>query len=91
MRSASVSVPGGGAPENGNYDTAFVAKSCDSDEKAISAGTGWSTDADDQELWTGYLLPLTNSGGAVVGFQAVGGNDSGSARTFTVYVLCYKG
>jgi hypothetical protein len=91
VRSASVSVPGGGVAENGNYDSAHVQRNCDPDEKAISGGTGWSSDADDQELWTGYLLPVPNSAGAVVGFLAAGGNDSGAARTFTVYVLCYKG
>lgn len=90
VRSASVSVPGGGTPENGFYSTAAVERTCDSDERAISAGTGWSVDINDDELWTSYLKPLLNPQNAVIGFRARGGNDTGSARDFTVYVLCYK-
>jgi hypothetical protein len=89
VRTQEVSVPGG-VNQNGAYDTVAVEQKCAADEKAISAGTGWSTDADDQELWTSYIRPLMD-GTNVVGFRARGGNDTATARTFTLYVLCYKG
>jgi hypothetical protein len=88
VRTQDVSVPGG-VNQNSAYDTAAVEQKCDATERAISAGTGWSTDADDQELWTSYIRPLMD-GTNVVGFRARGGNDTATARTFTLYVLCYK-
>jgi hypothetical protein len=90
VREGSVVVPGGGTPENGNYDTALAQVRCQSGELAIAGGTGWSIDTDDQELWTSYLLPARDGQGRVDGFNARGGNDSGTARTFFVYALCYR-
>lgn len=88
----STLVPGGGVGENANYDSAGVQKGCGGpDDRAISAGTLWGSDADDLELWTSYLRPLVTPEGAVIGFGAKGGNDSGSQSEFTVYMLCYKG
>ena len=58
-------------------------------ERAISGGTDWSTDASGRELMTGELEPLKNPQGQVIGFLAVGLNDSGTASTFTVHALCY--
>ena len=89
VRQASVAVPGGVA-ENGAYDTETVSVSCQANEKAISAGTGWSDDADDRELWTQRVTPLL-TGSNVTGFRGTGGNDSGNGSTFTLYVLCYVG
>jgi len=89
VRTATVSVPGNSA-ENGTYNTRRVTRMCDSGEKAISAGTGWSGEDADRELWTSQIDPVL-SGGAVVGYVAVGGNDTTGASTFKLSVLCYKG
>ena len=89
VRQASAVVPGGVA-ENGAYDTVTVGVNCNANEKAISAGTGWSDDAADRELWTQRITPvITNN--AVTGYRGTGGNDSGNTSTFTLYVLCYTG
>ena len=63
---------------------------CNPNEKAISAGTGWSDDAIDRELWTQRITPLL-TGTNVTGFRGTGGNDSGNTSTFTFFVLCYVG
>jgi hypothetical protein len=89
VRSQSVAVEGGTA-HNGQYGTRSVSRNCDADEYAISAGTGWSDDANDLELFTGSIKPVLNSDNKVVGYAAKGGNDSGNDSTFTLYVLCYK-
>jgi len=89
VRQASVTVPGGVA-QNSAYDTETVTVNCNPNEKAISAGTGWSDDALDRELWTQRLTPLL-TGTNVTGFRATGGNDSGNTSTFTLFVLCYVG
>ncbi len=89
VRQASAVVPGGVA-ENGAYDTVTVGVNCNANEKAISAGTGWSDDAADRELWTQRITPvITNN--AVTGSRGPGGNDRGNTSTFTLYVLCYTG
>lgn len=87
VRQASAVVPGGTA-QNAVYDTETVTVNCNANERAISAGTGWSDDAADRELWTQRLTPLL-TGTNVTGFRATGGNDSGNTSTFTLYVLCY--
>jgi hypothetical protein len=89
VRQASVVVPGGTA-HNSQCDTETVSVNCNANEKAISAGTGWSDDAADRELWTQRLTPVL-TGANVTGFRATGGNDSGNGSTFTLYVLCYVG
>ena len=89
MRQGSVVVPGGVA-QNGAYDTESVTVNCNAGEKAISAGTGWSDDAADRELWTQRITPIITNN-AVTGFRGTGGNDSGNTSTFTLYVLCYTG
>jgi len=89
VRQAGVTVPGGTA-QNAAYDTETVTVNCNPNEKAISAGTGWSDDAVDRELWTQRLTPLL-TGTNVTGFRATGGNDSGNTSTFTLFVLCYVG
>ncbi len=89
VRQASIVVPGGVA-QNSSYDTETVSVNCNPNEKAISAGTGWSDDAADRELWTQRLTPVL-TGSNVTGFRATGGNDSGNTSTFTLFVLCYVG
>jgi hypothetical protein len=89
LREASVVVPGGTA-HNSQCDTETVSVNCNANEKAISAGTGWSDDAADRELWTQRLTPV-RTGANVTGFRATGGNDSGNGSIFTLYVLCYVG
>ena len=44
-------MPGGIAEERA-VRTETVTVNCNANEKAISAGTGWSDDAADRELWT---------------------------------------
>lgn len=89
VRQADVLVAGG-TTEDGDYITGTVSVSCNANEKAISAGTGWSDDAAGRELWTQRLTPLL-TGTNVTGYRATGGNDSGNSSTFTLYVLCYVG
>ena len=89
VRQAGVVVPGGVA-HNSQYSTQSVTVNCNANEKAISAGTGWSDDAADRELWTQRLTPIITNN-AVTGYRATGGNDSGNSSTFTLYVLCYVG
>ena len=89
VRQTGVAVPGGVA-QNGAYDTETVTVTCNAGEKAISAGTGWSDDAADRELWTQRITPIITNN-AVTGFRGTGGNDSGNSSTFTLYVLCYTG
>jgi len=89
VRQNSVVVPGGVA-QNSAYDTETVTVNCNAGEKAISAGTGWSDDAADRELWVQRITPIITNN-AVTGFRGTGGNDSGNTSTFTLYVLCYTG
>ena len=89
VRQAGVVVQGGTA-HNAQYSTGTVSVNCNANEKAISAGTGWSDDAADRELWVQRMTPLL-TGSNVTGYRATGGNDSGNTSTFTLYVLCYVG
>jgi hypothetical protein len=98
VRQASVVVPGSASDTgingpNGFWVTRTVNTSCNSNEKAMSAGTGWSADADDLELATVYMKPVVAGNGAVTGFTAKGANNArdGQNHTFTLYVLCYTG
>jgi hypothetical protein len=91
VRQQEISIASLAPAQDGIYNTDDVSQNCASDEKAISAGTGWNPDTDDRELTTVELRPNTNASGQVIGFTAKGGNDSGVTSTFTVYVLCYKG
>ena len=89
MRQAGVVVPGGVA-HNSQYSTETVTVNCNANEKAISAGTGWSDDAADRELWTQrhhadrheqrrHRLPRD------------GRQRQRQLEHFTLYVLCYVG
>jgi hypothetical protein len=77
------------SPTNGLYVTRSVDRRCESGERAISAGTGWSDDANDRELTTVWIKPIIENN-VVVGYSGKGGNDSGNSSTFTVHVLCYR-
>jgi hypothetical protein len=93
VRQASVSVPGS-LSDKPTPNTLWVSRTvnvnCNSNERSISAGTGWSADADDLELVTVYMKPVITSGN-VVGWTAKGANNArdGEAHTFTLYALCY--
>jgi hypothetical protein len=88
VRTASVVVSDPAPPNNGTVNTGRVTKDCDSNERAISAGTSWGDDGNDLWLVTQEMEPrLTN--GQVTGFTAVGGNNTGESSTFTLHVLCY--
>ena len=91
VRTADVAVDGGAAATNpnGEYVTRPVERRCESGERAISAGTGWSDDANDRELTTVWIRPILENN-VVVGYHGKGGNDSGNDSTFTLYVLCYR-
>ncbi len=81
----------GGVAQNGAYDTETVTVNCNANEKAISAGTGWSDDAADRELWTQrHDASLTEQRTSPASARRAG-NDSGNTSTFTLYVLCYTG
>ena len=66
-----------------------IRQDCQGNERAISAGTSWGDDGANLRLVTQELEPQLNAQNQVVGFEAVGGNDTGQSSTFTVYVLCY--
>ena len=96
VRQASVNVPGSasdagiGGP-NGFWVTRTVNVNCNSGERAMSGGTGWSADANDLELATVYMKPVFTGTGPVTGFTAKGANNArdGEDHSFTLYVLCY--
>ena len=75
----------------GQYTTRQVTRECNSGERAISAGTGWSDTDLNLELWTAEIRPLLNPQSQVIGFTARGGSDEGplETSTFTLYVFCY--
>jgi hypothetical protein len=97
VRQASVNVPGSDSDKgengpNGFWNTRTVNVNCNSGERAMSAGTGWSADANDLELATVYMKPVFTGTGPVTGFTAKGANNArdGEDHTFTLYVLCYS-
>lgn len=95
VRQASVVVPGSSSDfptPNTTWSTRSVNVSCNSNEKAVSAGTGWSAEDDNLELATVYMKPIVASNGVVTGFTAKGANNArdGQDHTFTLYVLCYS-
>ena len=74
---------------DGNFNTGRIRQDCQGNERAISGGTSWGDDGVDLELVTQELEPKLNAQNQVIGFEAVGGNDTGSSSNFTVHVLCY--
>jgi hypothetical protein len=85
VRTNFVNVPAGGAA----YNSARVTRTCEGNERAISAGTSWGDDGADLELSTGEVEPQLNAQNQVVGFVAVGVNGSPDASNFSIHVLCY--
>ena len=47
----------------------------------MSAGTGWSDDADDLELATVYMKPVLTAQSQVTGFTASGANNTRDGET----------
>jgi hypothetical protein len=90
LRQASVTVPGGDTPANGEYVTRAIQIRCQSGERTISGGSSWSSDAADEELITVYSTPVIENG-KPVGWRARGGSDLAADRVFTVEVLCAQG
>jgi hypothetical protein len=86
LRSNSVTVVDSGATP---LQTGRVQRLCEGNERAISGGTSWGDDGADLDLVTQELEPKLNAQNQVVGFEAVGGNNTGESSTFTVYALCY--
>jgi hypothetical protein len=87
VRPASIAVPD--ASVNGTWTSRRIRSDCQGNERAISGGTSWGDDGADLRLVTQELEPKTNPQNQVIGFEAVGGNDTGQSSTFTVYALCY--
>lgn len=87
LRQSSISVPAGPVAHNGLYVTRVIQVRCQTGERAISGGTSWNTDKDGEELATVYSRPLIEKG-TPVGWRARGASDVGTARVFTVEVLC---
>jgi hypothetical protein len=77
-----------GAVDN-TFNTGRISRNCEGNERAISAGTSWGDDSADLKLVTQELEPALNAQNQVIGFTAVGGNDTGESSNFTVHVLCY--
>jgi hypothetical protein len=87
MRQASTTVPAGPVAGNGQYVTRAVQVKCKPGERAISGGTSWVKDANEEELMTVYSMPLFENG-RPVGWRARGGSDEDKDHVFTVEVLC---
>ena len=77
------------APGSGTT-SADVGQMCARGERAISAGTSWSAAGAADVLYTVELRPILDRRGIVMGYQASGANGTGTQRTFTLYVLCYR-
>jgi hypothetical protein len=89
LRPQSVGVVDAGGGPDGIWNSRRIRSDCQLNERAISGGTSWGDDGDDLRLVTQELEPKLNAQNQVVGFEAVGGNDTGESSTFTVYALCY--
>lgn len=74
----------------GTWTSQSVTQYCHAGEKAIGAGTGWSSASSTDMLSTVYMKPVFDDEGSVVGYHARGANATGTPRAFTLYVLCYK-
>ena len=74
---------------DGTWSSQRIRSDCSGNERAISGGTSWGDDSPNLRLTTQELEPKLNAQNQVVGFEAVGGNDTGESSTFTVYSLCY--
>ena len=86
LRPQSVTVADAGV--NNGVTSARIRSECQGNERAISGGTSWGDDGANLRLTTQELEPKVNAQNQVIGFEAVGGNDTGESSTFTVYSLC---
>ena len=77
------------APGSGTT-SADVGQMCARGERALSAGTSWSSAGAADVLYTVELRPILDRRGVIMGYQASGANGTGSPRTFTLYVSCYR-
>jgi Collagen triple helix repeat (20 copies) len=77
------------APGSGTT-AADVGQMCARGERALSAGTSWSAAGPADDLYTVEVRPILDRRGIVMGYQASGANGTGSPRTFTLYVSCYR-
>jgi hypothetical protein len=82
----TVSVPGGGTPQDGSYDTATVGASCNPGEELISGNAEWSATPPDAELFISKVH-VDHGGEAVV---VTGGNDTGTARALVAVAQCLE-
>ena len=74
----------------GRTTSADVGQMCARGERALSAGTSWSSAGAADVLYTVELRPILDRRGVIMGYQASGANGTGSPRTFTLYVSCYR-
>jgi hypothetical protein len=77
-------------PNSPGMTSADVGQLCGRGERALSAGTSWSQAGPSDNLSTVEVKPVMDRRGVVMGYQASGANGTGSARVFTLYVLCYR-
>lgn len=90
-RSGTVVVPGGGTPENGNYETNFKEVLCFDDEMAVAGGVDWvgAGGTDGKELWLSEFYWLYDATtGQPSGLHVTAGNDTGTDTTVMVEVAC---
>ncbi len=88
LREQSVSVPGNTVNDR-QFATRATQIRCRSDEKAITGGTRWSSDENQEDMITVYSRPFLENG-KPVGWRGRGGTDVSTDRVFTVMVLCAK-
>jgi hypothetical protein len=87
LRQASTTVPRGPVAGDGQYVTRAVQVKCKPGQRAISGGTSWLNDANEEELITVYSMPLFENG-RPIGWRARGGSDDRQEHVFGVEVLC---
>src|SRR5438270_752382 len=90
FREASVAVP---AAPTGGVSTRAVTRNCNAGEKAVTAGTRWTSSTgsplpDNTNLATVEVNYQARAGFGVFGATARGLNATPSAQTFTIQVLC---
>jgi len=89
LHSATVSVPAYTSVTV--YSNRSVTANCDPGEKGIGGGTNWSGESDSTQLVTVLSAPIYDATAKnITGWRARGGNDTNTARNFTVYALCTK-
>jgi hypothetical protein len=87
VRTSSVSIVD--AAMNGVWTSGRIRRDCEGTERSISAGTSWGDDGANLRLVTQELEPKLNAQNQVIGWEAVGTNDTGESSNFSVHVLCY--